>query len=201
MTSPAPPPGPVHQRLRQATRDAHGRLERRMPFMAPDFDLAAYRRLLGAFHGFYRPLEALLAAPAQAIAGLDWPERVKLPLLARDLRALGMTTAEIDALPPCGGLPALHERGRVLGCLYVLEGSTLGGQVVQRLLGQRLGADAGGALAFFGSYGPEVGARWRGFLRCLDAAPDAPLAEAAEQGAIDTFHALETWLQQRKALQ
>lgn len=171
-----------------------------MPFDAPNFDIAAYRQLLVAFHGFYRPLEEQLAAPVTAIPDLQWDRRIKLPSLALDLQALGLTGAEIESLPMCQRLPAVQTLPRALGCLYVLEGSTLGGQVVQRLLSERLGAPVADALSFFRSYGRDVGVRWRGFLGCLEGLQDDCGAAEAERGALDTFGALETWLEQRKVL-
>lgn len=187
-------------RLKLATQHAHARIEQRMLFDAPHFDVAAYRQLLGAFHGFYRPLEEQLAAPASAIPDLEWGRRIKLPWLALDLQALGTTDAAIESLPTCDRLPELETPPLALGCLYVLEGSTLGGQVVQRLLSERLGAPVAGAVSFFRSYGRDVGVRWRSFLGCLEGLRDADSAAEAEQGALSTFHALETWLEQRKVL-
>ena len=199
-SSPGTGAGPVHQRLRLATSEAHQRIEGRMPFGAPSFDVAAYRRLLGAFVGFYRPLEARLAPQAGAIAGLQWPRRVKLPLLMCDLRSLGMAQADVDALVSCSRLPSLDHPARALGCLYVLEGSTLGGQVVQRLLVERFGMAVADALSFFRSYGTEVGKHWRSFLGCLEALGPGPDAGEAERAAIETFDLLENWLQQREVL-
>lgn len=201
MTSlPCVPPGPVHLRLRLATHQAHVRVERRLPFGSPLFNLPAYRQLIAALYGFYRPLEAALALRAGAIPDLQWPERVKLPLLTRDLGALGVVQADVEALPSCDWLPSVHNQARVLGCLYVLEGSTLGGQVVQRLLVDRFGAAVADALSFFSSYGSQVGTRWRSFLGCLEASGHDDSPDEAEKAAADTFRLLEIWLQQREVL-
>jgi heme oxygenase (biliverdin-IX-beta and delta-forming) len=193
-------PGTLRRGLQLATRQAHIRIEQRMPFAAPHFDVASYRQLLAAFHGFYRPLEQRLAASARCLTALQWDQRVKLPLLTMDLLALGMTCGDIEALPICDRLPAVETPSRALGCLYVVEGSTLGGQVVQRLLFDSLGAAVADALAFFRSYGTEVGTRWRGFLVCLEALKDDKEAEEAKLTAVDTFRALENWLDERGVL-
>jgi heme oxygenase len=190
----------LHLRLKRATTAAHVRIERRMPFVAAHFDIPCYRQLLGAFHGFYRPLEAELAATVGDMTDLSWGQRAKLPLLTLDLQALGMTKVGIERLQACERLPAVETPPRALGCLYVLEGSTLGGQVVQRLLLERLGPPVAAALSFFRSYGHEVGARWRSFLSCLESLQDHQAAEEAELAAVDTFSALEGWLQQQWVL-
>jgi heme oxygenase len=49
--------------------------------------------------------------------------------------------------------------------LYVLEGSTLGGRIILRMLASRGVQDP--SLAFLDPYGAQTGARWRGFLAVL----------------------------------
>jgi heme oxygenase len=187
----------LHGRLKSATQLAHARVEKRMPFEQPHFDVASYRQLLIAFYGFYRPLEQQLAPRVRAVRDLQWDKRIKLPLLTMDLEALGLTRAEIDGLLDCDHLPTVDTPARAMGCLYVLEGSTLGGQVVQRILCDRLGESVRDALAFFRSYGPNVGPRWRRFLACLEGTTDPDEAEVA---ALETFDALESWLGRRRLL-
>jgi heme oxygenase len=106
----------------------------------------------------------------------------------------------VDAIVSCDQLPSLHNRARVMGCLYVLEGSTLGGQAIKRLLMDRFGTSVAEALAFFGSYGSEVGALWRGFLGCLETSGQQGDADDAANAATETFHMLESWLHQREVL-
>ena len=187
-------------RLKAATQREHERIERRMPFDTPQFDVGGYRELLAALYGFYRPLEDDLAATVREIAALQWAQRVKLPLLALDLHALGLRSADLHGLPACTDLPGVATRARALGCLYVLEGSTLGGQVLQRMVAARFGAPVADALRFLRSYGQEVGARWRSFLCCLEGLPHGPPAAQAEAAARETFIALESWLERQKVL-
>lgn len=99
------------------------------------------------------------------------------------------------ALPRCTGLPLLTTPAQAFGCLYVLEGATLGGQLTSRLLAQRfgLGSDHGGA--FFASYGEQVGPMWWGFRAALSTfAADTGTDEAIVQTACDTFAAFENWV-------
>jgi heme oxygenase len=177
--------------LREGTRDLHARIEEQMAIEQRVRDRAAYVELLKGFHGFYVPVETKLCAfvPAFRASGIDLAERMKSVKLASDLHALGEHTLEhcdddmalvIDTFP------------RAVGCLYVLEGSTLGGQVIQRHIKAALGFDAASGAAFFSGYGSQTGAMWQSFLRFLTALPFGQEGiVAAVAAARDTFEALE----------
>ena len=104
-------------------------------------------------------------------------------------------------LPPGGVVfePPLS-RPAVLGCLYVIEGATLGGRELSRLLSPML--DALGLVApegrrFFLAYGAAQGPMWRRFCDVLDTAA-ATIAPAGrrdmEAAARSTFLIMEDWL-------
>lgn len=185
---------PLLRALREGTRACHKGLEQRLPFFSDGFDLPAYRRLIEAYHGFHAPLEA-------ALGSYQGVERNKVPALARDLFALGLDATEIDALPQCGALPVIDSEASALGVMYVLEGSTLGGQVLKRAMADRLGIDADSGAAFFDVYGPLTGAHWRSFLARLAGASQSPAALAgAVHAAVATFEGFEQWLDERWVL-
>jgi heme oxygenase (biliverdin-IX-beta and delta-forming) len=181
-------------RLRADTRDVHERLERRLGL--PGASAAAYRATLEAFRGFYAPVEERLRKTPWEALGLDFV--AKTAWLDQDLRALGADDTAIDALPRCSRLPGVERLDRALGCRYVLEGATLGGQIVLRgLQGIPLRA-----ARFFRGYGEETGPRWRRFQSALERAdalagfvPGQTVAAARE-----TFLCFEEWLQSRGIL-
>jgi heme oxygenase len=186
----------ILKRLRTETQVLHSALEARIPVMDPAFSLAGYRRLLTRFYGFYVPLETRLVAWSRAEGrGLDYAERVKVPALERDLIALGETAETVAQLPRCAALPALATEAQGLGCLYVVEGSTLGGQVITRQLQKSLGLSSESGVAFFNGYGAETGARWKTFgFRLEEAAARLDQDDALIAGANETFRTLERWL-------
>lgn len=186
------PPSPLLLALREATGPSHAALEQRLPFFADTFDLAAYRRLIEAYYGFHAPLEALLA-DHQA------PERNKVPALTRDLLALSLSPEQIDDLPLCHALPPVNDTASALGVMYVLEGSTLGGQVLRRAMAERLGIDAERGGAYLDVYGSATGRNWRSFLERLAQAPTASHATAVAS-AVATFEGFGQWLAQRDVL-
>jgi heme oxygenase len=174
--------------LRRATTVHHRELEDRLGLLGgPLDDLGSYRRLLERFRGFYAPVEERLDAWHAAEPGVvDWPARRKRHLLDADLAFVGG-----DPSPPrCTRLPDVATTPAALGALYVLEGATLGGQVIRARVGRTLGLDGDGC-RFFTSYGPEVPQRWQALRRRIDAETDvAPMAASA----VATFAALRDWL-------
>ena len=185
-------------RLRAATGEAHRALERVVDVENCVRDVGRYRALLEQFLGFYRPLEWRLSVmPGWEESGVDLLARWKSPWLEADLQALGLSSAEVGGLPDCGKLPAAGNLARGFGCLYVLEGATLGGRQITGMLQE--GPVPPGARHFFGSYGAETGARWREFLSALEGhaatADDRQQAETVAAAA-DTFTCLQRWVEE-----
>ena len=182
------------QRLREETRRAHMQIEGALPLLDPLLTRLRYGGVMRAFYGFYAVLEPrLLAAAGAHGAHIELGRRAKLPLLLLDLRALGETDAQLAALPRCEELPSTATPSHALGALYVIEGATLGGQVIGRSLKASLGVDATNGAAFFSGYGVETRPMWQRFAAHLDqeAALDTELVVTS---AVDTFDKLRVWL-------
>lgn len=196
------PPPCLRDALREASSVVHHRLEARLPLTSEALTLDAYRRLLEAFYGFYQPLEACLEKDASQLPGLEWPLRRKTPLLEQDLRTLGLNDGDVAAVPTCPSLPQLDHRAATLGCLYVLEGSTLGGQITGRAIEARFGFGSEHGARFLRPYGSDTGRMWRSFLTLLGEADAEPTAfhDRACTAAVETFSALERWFDVREVL-
>ncbi|MCP3135737.1 biliverdin-producing heme oxygenase [Pyxidicoccus xibeiensis] len=187
------------QRLKTETRPHHERTEAAVRLMEPGLTPGDYRRHLEALHGFYVPLEAALAARLEAAEpALRAHERWKVSLLEEDLRALGHDAASLARLPRCEQLPALPGVPEALGCFYVLEGSTLGGQLILRHLRRHFAGVPVGDFAFFRAYGEDVGPMWRAFGEALThtaaRAASGDFDTRVVKGAQDTFDAFGAWL-------
>jgi heme oxygenase (biliverdin-IX-beta and delta-forming) len=192
-------PPTMLQALRDATSPLHDKLEECMPLMRPDLSPAAYLQVLKNFYGLYAPLEAtLLVHPAWLALLSDAPDRQRLPHLKLDLEALGVSLAEQEALPLCP-LPDMSQGlEQVLGCMYVMEGSTLGGQHMVRHLKAHFGWDEAddSKTHFFNSYGKQVGPRWKAFCEvlqtfCAQQTPEEQQVTIAS--AVGMFELLEQW--------
>ncbi|QAY76138.1 biliverdin-producing heme oxygenase [Sphingosinicella sp. BN140058] len=117
---------------------------------------AGYAALLTALHRFHHLLDsacALLWADAPRSPG-------RIPALEADLRHLGHAP-----VPPSAGWAPPTGRAAALGCLYVAQGSTLGGRVIARQLDYLLpGADG---RRFFAGEAAD-GTTWRALCAHLE---------------------------------
>ena len=195
---------PFLDRLKAQTRAEHVAMEGALDLMRDDLLLADYRRLLERYFGFYAPVEARLAGVLVSVApdGLEFETRRKLPLLRADLAALGGPAA--DTLAACDALPPLHTPAQAMGCLYVLEGATLGGMVIGRHVQHTLGLTPDCGARFFHGSGARTAETWRTFRAALaefvadaEAEADAGAADvtayAVVESANETFRSLRHW--------
>ncbi|PTT26540.1 biliverdin-producing heme oxygenase [Pseudomonas sp. HMWF021] len=192
---------PVLQDLRAGTAELHIALEKRLPFFSDLLDTNAFGRLMQAYYGFYAPLERALLDSAAIPADFDLTPRLKAPVLRADLQAMHLPGEAIDSLPLCRSLPVINSSADCLGVLYVLEGATLGGQILRREIAARLSLDADNGAAFLDIYGAATGRRWRDFIEYLGSqALDAHDREAVVAAAQTTFSCFERWLESREVL-
>ncbi|MFJ7882024.1 biliverdin-producing heme oxygenase [Pseudomonas sp. NPDC096917] len=184
--------------LRAGTHSLHVALEKRLPFFSDRLDLPLYRRLLAAYFGFYQAIEHSLQCSAWVPPGFDLHARLKTPALEQDLQALNINP---QTLALCPSLPALHSQASVLGVLYVLEGATLGGNVLRKQVAEHLALDAHNGCAFLYVYGEATGRNWKSFLDFLNAVPlDAQARTQAVEAACSTFSCFEQWLERQEVL-
>lgn len=179
--------------LKSSTRASHDSLESKLDLLAENFTMNDYRRVLERFWGMYLPVEKVVANSEirDMYAG-----RWKTDLLRKDLHSLGLSDAEIDNLPSCEALPDLSSLEKILGTLYVLEGSTLGGMILTRHFGQKFNLDSLNGLRFYSSYGaktPEMWKAWKEFSESFATSRSLNQGEIISQ-ANHTFSALEKWL-------
>jgi heme oxygenase len=182
--------------LRSATWPSHQRLEKRLDVKTRFTVWGAYRAHLERMWGFCAAIERRFGQQQTfGAALLDYERRRKIPLLTQDLVALGAEAASVRRLPCCETIPECPDPAAAFGCIYVLEGATLGGRTLLPLVQSRLGLTADSGAAFLASYGEDVASMWRGFGSALDAWCDAPERRSrAAQAAVATFTSLERWL-------
>ena len=175
--------------LKDNTWDLHLRLEKRLEIKDRFSEICAYREHLTRLWGFYAAVETQWSAFLRDLLD-DFPARLKAPLLARDIEALG-------GVPPSAlaSVPHAADPIAALGGFYVLEGATLGGQYLLPVVQRKLGLSPSHGASYLASYGPDVKEMWRRFAAIVDARCATPQAqEHAVAAARATFLALETWL-------
>lgn len=151
--------------LKSSTHDLHRRLDRAScmtRLMAADLSLQGYVEILKKLHNLYAAIEpALQTAEHHWGRSVEW--QMKTDLLENDLLALGEL--------PIGKSRHMHADQEFLtrlissnaglaGCLYVLEGSTLGGQMIAKRLRSTMGSQVMNALSFFDGYGVDTPSLW-----------------------------------------
>ena len=154
-----------------------------------------YGEILRSFYGYFSPIETALDSLEDLLQHLpDFRERRKSYLLLEDLQTLGMNPNNLSI---CSDLPPLSTLSQAFGILYVLEGSTLGGQYISRVVKKNLNLSDGEGTLFFEGYGKETGKRWKRFQQALvlystglDPSEEAIVLESANK----TFEKLEKWL-------
>ncbi len=189
------PTDSLRSRLRAATHDLHMNLERQLDLLNPNQDLSVYRKLLAAFYGFYVAIEARLA---HAVEHEPWSSEIllrrKSSALRTDLVALGMSDNEIDQLPTALSLPEVRGLADVLGIMYVLEGSSLGGAILAKHFHSRLGLTRTNGASFFNFYGENLQNNWRQFLVWLESCSPPANESRMIAAAQTTFRTLGDWL-------
>ncbi len=178
-------------RLKAATCAEHAALEQMLDL--EHLSLARYRRMLDKFLGFWRPLEARLGAlEGWAAQGIDFEARRRVPALQADLRALDIAGSGPDR--DCIRLPPTRSMADGFGCMYVLEGSTLGARAISRQLNASLGIAPGSGGRFFHAHGDRTGEMWRAFGAALTRFAASSGADGRTVSAAHaTFGALRSW--------
>ncbi len=192
----------LREQLRQATRTEHDQLESALDLMRPDFSRAEYGELLAKYHGFYLPFEAFLKEEADSHSSVvqfysAGPGRWKLPWLQDDLRALDYSDAARHYLISQTCLHSLFPSAScLLGALYVIEGSMLGGMVLSRHFSRTLGLRPESGLRFFSGYGASAKAYWQALLQLLENWPQHERRDEVVLGAQRMFALLQRQLLQ-----
>jgi heme oxygenase len=180
--------------LKKETAASHRCLEAQLGLLDSGLDVRRYRRVLETFYGFYVPVETDVARLAATQPSLGFPLRARSELIGRDLVALGLSPAELMTLALCVDRPALTSFEDLAGCLYVLEGASLGGQVVAPLLSRRLGLTKDRGASFFAGDEERTRQRWAVIVAWLNGLPDSGASPARIiDAAKATFGAFARW--------
>jgi heme oxygenase (biliverdin-IX-beta and delta-forming) len=189
----------MHGLLRRATADRHQRLDQGLGYVLDErLSVARYADLVAAFLGFYAPLEESLSRWQAASATLGLPIIWRAPLLQQDLRVLSRAA---EPHQTCAEVPAFTTPNQVAGALYVVEGASLGGQVIARGLMRRLGIGRENGAAFFIGDGAQTAVRWKQVLAWLEERGRDPRnrGEIVATACV-TFDVLASWLAARGVL-
>jgi heme oxygenase len=170
----------VRARLRAVTEDIHQALHGAAPFAriaAGDMDTAGYGALLQFLHGYHAGMMAACSTGAAALGAqeLGAAQAARVTALAQDLAHFGLPPPRLISEP-------VPDADFAIGCLYTVQGSTLGGKVICHQLDALL-PDGRGRSFFAGT--PQDGAHWRILCEKLEQQGGSARLEA---GALHAFH-------------
>lgn len=174
--------------LKAATASWHDALEahaQSKKIMQLTLSRAEFERLIAFQYGLHLALEPQVTAHLDA----HWPAlaygetRQKQAALTQDMEQLQLPLPETAS-------PAdfVNSPYHALGAAYVLEGATLGGQVILRHLKQIPEIAEDSPFHYYGLYGDQVGPRWKTFQSVANTALDSEeKLSAAVEAAVATF--------------
>lgn len=178
--------------LRAATGDLHQRLHEH-PLMVELFtrpSLDTYQAALRGFLQFYRPLEPALVECCRRFGVAErYRVAARTTWLVADLESLGCACERPKSRANRPNPPPLNSIGDLAGCLYVIEGSALGGPAILRRIHGELSVD--GACRYFTSGGQRTRQSWESYQEfCERVCDSAALRRAAMRTARLTFESV-----------
>lgn len=159
--------------LRDQTSDKHNELESLMfvnEIMNGSLSISDYKKLLTVNYIIHHKLEKKLTdmLDADIFEKLQMHTRYKLTALEKDLDYWAIDPLSLPDLDFELFVPE-RNNAEVLGALYVLEGATLGGNVIKKqILKNPEFAHHKDGLNYYGVYGDELGSKWKTFVEVLN---------------------------------
>jgi heme oxygenase len=159
--------------LRAETAEKHKELESLMfvdEIMNNSLSIEDYKILLTINYIIHQKLEIKLANMLDAgiAEKLDMNSRLKLSALENDLNYWAIDNLTLPGLDFELYVPE-KDIAAVLGALYVLEGATLGGNVIKKhILANPLFSTHQDGLNYYGVYGEELSVKWKKFISVLN---------------------------------
>lgn len=177
-------------RLRESTAAEHRAVEGTMPLMKPDLTREEYVACLQRLHGIVAAWDDTARQQAPPSMQDVLRPRLRGHLLEADLDWFG-SDDEKENRPT---LPDLNDEALFLGALYVMEGSTLGGQLIARHVEETLGLEPGRGDLYFRGHGEQTGPMWREICNLLRTRVPEELSDRVIESARRTFRAFHSWM-------
>lgn len=181
----------LQELLKSATKDNHDELEELMfvnEIMNKTITLEQYKTLLATNYVIHAAIESKLhnALNTELKSVLDIDNRFKVAALEQDLQEMGIPKETLDKIDVDFLKDKNYDTATALGAMYVLEGATLGGHVIQKKL-RANPAFENLNLNYYSVYAQNLMPNWLSFVKTLNTSVPETDYEAAKDSAIDTF--------------
>ena len=175
--------------LKEQTLTNHQQLEKKLVAQIRSLTTEAdYVKLLLLFYGYFGGLEDKINLYIGNVQLADQSSRRKTQAIADDILAMGAHPA---AKASGADLPVIENTAQAFGAMYVIEGSTLGGSIISKMIAGKLGIEKG--LSFFNGYGEASHEMWGAFKEVLNTLPGKD-NEAVIAAANLTFLKFKDWI-------
>lgn len=180
------------EKLRATTKPMHDELDNAMvPHIMNISSVNDYIQLLVAFYGFFKPVYDDIDKYINTSVLPDYHTRRKPAHILDNLRTLQYFNPVQHIAQQ---LPHINSTPSAFGALYVLEGSTLGGLMIKKMIADKLHLPDD-QLSFFAGYGKQTKERWTKFIDVLNTAgTNSQSADSVVETAADTFLNFKKWL-------
>jgi heme oxygenase len=180
--------------IREATGEMHEALDSALyPHIRNSRTKQEYALLLEIFYGFFKPVMDLVHSELDETFVEDIRTRRSATALLNDLQAIDSSAKEISL---CNKVPPIYNKAQAMGAYYVLEGSTLGGVFLSKMIAENTGCTPVAGLSFFYGYGKESKQRWQLFTTAVN---EAVLTVTEQKQVVEsarlTFSYFNEWLQ------
>ncbi|WP_010516956.1 biliverdin-producing heme oxygenase [Croceivirga radicis] len=176
--------------LKNDTKAAHVRVEKVMVKELKAINsLEDYGKLLERLFLFYNPLESKVHQYIDQSILPDIERRKHTQWILKDLNALNYTVNTSTE----SKTQQITSTAYAVGVLYVMEGSTMGGQIISKMLKKQLGANT--STYYFDSYSDETMDMWLSFKNSIAQYETHLDKEEVFKGANETFSSLKEWLE------
>jgi heme oxygenase len=176
--------------LKTQTSVNHLLLEKKLvSFMKTIRTEADYARFLALFYGYFGALELSINKCLNASIIPDYENRRKTEALKIDLKILNQEDLKLAASEL---LPVIENHLQSLGALYVIEGSTLGGKIISKMIKQQLKTEVM-AFTFFTGYGDQSANMWNSFTHILNSITQPDQIGIIVESANVTFQKFSFW--------
>lgn len=180
----------LSEKLKENTKTAHIELEKVLVQKIKSIRTTNdYLEILVYFHRFFTPLEKAISSQLEK-ALPDVAQRRKSEWIMEDIQYFDPAHPPISTYPTT---PQIDSHSKAIGALYVIEGSTLGGQVICKMISQKLGISTKKGLSFFSGYGEKTGSMWENFKNFING---RNWSEEEEREIIDTANRTFTLFKQ-----
>jgi heme oxygenase len=153
-----------------------------------------YIDLLRMFYSFYQALEVDMEQYLTPDHIPDIKQRRKADALLQDISDLGYDNRQQPEQVEVN-TPVINSYARALGAAYVLEGSTLGGVIIAKMIRTQLPAISDGkGFSFFTCYGEAAIDMWKKFRTYLLALTNKEDQDIAAETARQTFLTFKAWI-------